>query len=75
MGVPFYGKNFANKATAMTYETICNTYPSLDPSLDQVNQIYFNGIETMKKKSSYVSSEGYGGVMIWELSQGKFRIN
>ena len=45
-----------------------DTY-SPEPDVDEVNNIYFNGIDTIKQKTTYVVENGYGGIMIWEVGQ------
>ena len=30
---------------------------------------YFNGIDTIRKKTAFARSQGLGGVMIWNLGQ------
>ena len=53
LGVPFYGRYITNR-TAYTYSEIIASY-SPAPDVDQVDEIYFNGINTIKKKTEYVS--------------------
>ena len=67
LGVPFYGRHITNR-TAYTYAEIIAAYhPS--PEIDQVDGIYFNGIETIKKKTKYAIDTAIGGIMIWEVGQ------
>jgi chitinase len=69
LGVPFYGYNFdMNGGTGIDYNGILNQFPDAYKS-DQVNNIYYNGIVTMSKKTQYVVDNGFSGIMIWELSQ------
>ncbi|MBI5353514.1 MAG: hypothetical protein HZB50_12810 [Chloroflexi bacterium] len=39
------------------------------PDLEQVDDIFFNGITTIKYKTCFVSENDFGGIMIWELGQ------
>ncbi len=69
LGVPFYGKH-AN-GDPNTYKYIIDTYHPT-PEVDFVDGIGFNGINTIKQKTEYVVKNGYGGIMIWEISQDTF---
>jgi chitinase len=66
LGVPFYGRK--PNGDAYTYSYIMDKY-SPEPDVDVVNTIYFNGIDTIKQKTTYVVENGYGGIMIWEVGQ------
>ena len=37
-------------------------------SVDEVDGIYFNGMDTVQRKTCYAISENIGGVMVWELA-------
>lgn len=65
VGVPFYGRN---GSSALSYSDLVGNY-SVSSSSDQAGGYYFNGVNTMKQKTAYLRDNGYGGVMIWELSQ------
>ena len=69
LGVPFYGRK--PNGDAYTYSYIINTY-NPEPDVDEVDNIYFNGITTIKTKTEYVMDNGYGGIMIWEVGQDTF---
>jgi hypothetical protein len=71
LGVPFYARNSSGWGATMTYQQIVDTYLP-PPSADDVSGWYYNGPTTMQNKSNYVLSNGYGGIMIWELSQDHF---
>ncbi len=62
LGVPFYGH-----PTWESYATLVGR--GADPNADVFGNVGYNGITTIKKKSQYVKDNGYGGIMIWELSQ------
>ena len=69
MGVPFYGRDFDyNDGAGVTYASIVDEYPDA-PYMDQVDNIYYNGVETMARKTQYVLDNDYSGIMIWELAQ------
>ncbi len=69
IGVPFYGYGFGASANqGISYANIVAQYPGAE-NLDQVgNTIYYNGIPTIKQKTTF-AIQNAGGVMIWELSQ------
>ncbi len=87
MGVPFYGKTGATfgTATAHSVGTILNDYktqfgsypgPDVDSYTDTSGNVwYWNGITTTEKKAAYIRDNGYGGLMIWELSQDHWDSN
>jgi len=68
LGVPFYGKNFEqNGVTDISFANIVKQYPDAYNS-DQVNNIYYDGINTMANKTQYVVDNKLGGMMIWEIA-------
>jgi chitinase len=68
LGVPFYGRNIQSPNTAHAYQEIMSKYqPSA--GMDEVDGIYFNGIQTVEKKVCYALENNLGGVMFWELGQ------
>lgn len=73
LGVPFYGWNFNNAPASVTSATF-GSMVSLDAAnaqLDQVGQIYYNGIPTIRAKTE-LAMERVSGIMIWELGQDAF---
>ncbi|MBU6341930.1 MAG: T9SS type A sorting domain-containing protein [Bacteroidetes bacterium] len=74
LGVPFYGYNFGvSPVEALTYRYIVGLSPS-NADMDQVNDIYYNGIPTIKAKTK-LALDKVGGVMIWEIGQDAFGAN
>ncbi|MDB5255912.1 MAG: chiA1 3 [Chitinophagaceae bacterium] len=72
VGLPFYGYGWGSLYSAgIAYCDIVNTYPNSQNN-DQVgsggNVIYYNGIPTIKQKTTY-AAQNAAGVMIWELTQ------
>ena len=65
LGVPFYGKSASNGEIA--FSTILASGGS--STQDTFNGIGYNGIPTMKQKAQYVKDNGYGGLMIWQLTE------
>ncbi|HXA02533.1 MAG TPA: glycosyl hydrolase family 18 protein [Cytophagaceae bacterium] len=75
IGVPFYGYGWGTYAdpnnNEIPYCTIVSTYAGAENN-DIVgsgsNAIYYNGIPTIKQKTSYAMTNG-GGIMIWEITE------
>jgi len=67
LGLPFYGRDIRTR-TAMTYADIVARYHPQSSS-DQVEQIYFNGPDTIRQKTRLAIDSGLGGLMVWELGQ------
>jgi chitinase len=69
LGLPFYGYGFgtAYRNYDYAYSEIVRLYPGAE-NKDQVGTtIYYNGIHTIKQKTTLAMQQA-GGVMIWELS-------
>jgi chitinase len=67
LGLPFYGRDL-KKRDAMTYREIVEKFrPKSDQ--DEIQGVYFNGPETIRRKTQYAIQGGLGGVMVWELGQ------
>jgi len=62
LGLPFYGKD-PNTDYKVILEGDPNAY-----SMDQLDDVHYNGIPTIQKKT-LLAKERAAGVMIWELSQ------
>lgn len=73
LGVPFYGWNFNNAPTSVTSATFGSLVAQnpANAQLDQVGQIYYNGIPTIRAKTELAMDE-VAGIMIWELGQDAF---
>jgi len=75
IGVPFYGYGWGSYAVSgndeIAYSTIVNKYPGSENN-DVVgsgsNAIYYNGIPTIKQKTTF-AVQNAGGVMIWEIAE------
>jgi chitinase len=74
IGLPFYGYGFGGNAPeSMTYSEIISAYPGAE-NADMVQvagggTVYYNGIPTIKQKTSFAIASGAAGVMIWQLLQ------
>ena len=68
LGIPFYGRNIQLPDQEMAYDEIMNQYhPAFN--VDEVDGIFYNGVETVQRKTCYAMSKSIGGVMFWELAQ------
>mmetsp|Transcript_11188 Transcript_11188/g.41015 ORF Transcript_11188/g.41015 Transcript_11188/m.41015 type:complete len:438 (-) Transcript_11188:61-1374(-) len=68
LGVPFYGRHVGTGADK-TYADIVRDNPHLFFDVDDVDDTYFNGVETVAKKVELARSKGLLGVMVWEAGQ------
>jgi GH18 family chitinase len=68
LGIPFYGRGITNFALEMAYAEIMQNYHPA-PDQDEVNGVYFNGIETVKRKTLMALQDSLQGVMVWDLGQ------
>jgi len=64
IGVPFYGQNGASYASLVAADPQA-------PYSDNSGGTNYNGIATMKQKTSLALQQA-GGIMIWELSQDTY---
>ncbi len=65
LGLPFYGK--PRRENLSHYKDLLAA--GADPSGDQFDSVYYNGITTIKRKTELAKKENLAGVMIWEISQ------
>lgn len=75
LGLPFYGFDFSNhrKTRTASFGDLTKRNTSF-ANLDQVGKTFYNGIPTIKAKTS-LAMEQTGGVMIWEIGQDCFNGN
>ncbi len=66
LGTPFYGRNMKNRNDARTYSDIVKAHKPA-PGADEAGGVYFNGVNTIRKKTQWAIDNGLAGVMIWEL--------
>jgi GH18 family chitinase len=67
LGIPFYGRNIQPPYRVLAYNEIMQQYhPAFN--VDEVDGMYYNGVETVQRKTCYAMRESTGGVMIWELA-------
>ncbi len=73
LGMPFYGYDFSDPTATDTYTyRYIVSFDEAAAQLDQVDDIYYNGIPTIKAKTQYALDENLLGVMIWELGQDNY---
>lgn len=63
LGVPFYAR-----PSWTPYNQLVPLNPAVVPTVDYYNGDYYNGIPTIKAKTT-LAMQRAGGIMIWELSQ------
>lgn len=68
LGVPFYGRNMKDHNLVVSYADLARKH-SLNPEVDEVDGIYFNGVKTIERKTQFAIKKGLGGIMIWEIGQ------
>jgi hypothetical protein len=67
LGIPFYGRNTSPPYKVWSYEEIMRRY-SPPPIVDEIDGVYFNGLETIQDKTCFALDENLGGMMVWELA-------
>jgi chitinase len=68
LGLPFYGRHRTDREKTLTYrEIVAKHHPKAD--VDEIEHIYFNGPNTIRKKVEFARTSKLAGVMIWELGQ------
>lgn len=67
-GVPFYGRTSWPGGGELEYRNIVKNNPGLDPASDNSGGYSFNGTTTLKAKTDMVINNGYGGMMLWEIT-------
>lgn len=68
LGLPFYGRARAKSGEAMTYADIARRWRPASGA-DEVEGMYYNGPNTLARKTRWSRENGLGGVMIWEVGQ------
>ena len=72
LGVPFYGYTFnGNDVSSFTYRTIVQEDPE-NAYHDQAGNSYYNGIPTIRNKTTYAMNQSLDGIMIWEIGQDSY---
>lgn len=71
LGVPFYGYDFSTSPVDAKYFGEIVAANTANAQLDQVGELYYNGIPTIVAKTQLALAET-SGVMIWELGQDAY---
>ncbi len=72
LGVPFYGYTFnGSDVSSFTYRTIV-AEDSENAYHDSSGSSYYNGIPTIKNKTTFAMNQNLDGVMIWEIGQDSY---
>jgi chitinase len=72
LGLPFYGYGFGpDIRPSYDYSEIIGLYPGLEQqdsiAVPEKGTIYYNGLNTIRKKVNFALDKKAGGVMIWQL--------
>ncbi|MSR81532.1 MAG: glycoside hydrolase family 18 protein [Candidatus Latescibacteria bacterium] len=68
LGVPFYGRKPEAFDEALTYAQLHAQFKP-GPEVDEAGGYYFNGPQTLQRKTRFAHEKGLGGIMVWELGQ------
>jgi chitinase len=66
-GVPFYGKRAAAPVALEYYNFVAQSQPA--PSVNRFGDYSYNGRTLLQDKTAFLRQNGYGGIMIWEVTQ------
>eukprot|EP00656_Telonema_subtile_P021549 TRINITY_DN2258_c0_g1_i1.p1 TRINITY_DN2258_c0_g1~~TRINITY_DN2258_c0_g1_i1.p1 ORF type:complete len:316 (-),score=79.76 TRINITY_DN2258_c0_g1_i1:1294-2241(-) len=69
LGIPCYGRDRNRLDRVLTYEEIVREHSPEYNEDELADGMYFNGPETVAKKSRWAKEIGLAGVMFWELGQ------
>ena len=73
LGLPFYGYSWNEGDRAgqsYSYEQILAKYPDMDvPNNDQIEHLYYNGKQTIQRKTQWAKDNKMAGIMIWQIGQ------
>jgi chitinase len=73
IGLPFYGYGFGGSLpSSLSYGTIIKQYrgaENADSLLINGGKIFYNGMETIKRKVKFAKDNAAAGVMVWQLLQ------
>lgn len=68
LGLPFYGRDMTKRERTMSYRDILERYRP-EPNVNEVDNLFFNGPELIRRKTEFALEAGLAGVMFWELGQ------
>lgn len=68
LGLPFYGRGIKDAQKTVIYSQIVAQYHP-KPDVDEVDSVYFNGPDTIRRKVKFAKEQRLAGVMVWEIGQ------
>lgn len=68
LGLPFYGRDRTQRNRTMSYRDILARFQP-GPHLNEVDNLYFNGPDLIRRKTVFALEQRLAGVMFWELGQ------
>ncbi len=68
LGLPFYGRGIEERDKVLTYAQIVQQHAP-KPNVNEMDGLYFNGPDLIRKKLDWARQQKLGGVMIWEIGQ------
>lgn len=68
LGIPFYARDVTHFDTTVTYSDIVARYHPTNAA-NRAGPLYFNGPDTVKRKTIWAQGRHLGGVMVWEVGQ------
>ena len=66
-GVPFYGKRVAAPVAMEYYNIVAQSQPA--STINWFGDYSYNGRTLLQDKTAFLRQNGYGGIMIWEVTQ------
>lgn len=71
VGIPAYGRDMQKPQDAITYEELVRDHGPIERDMDEdaKHRYYFNGIETVSRKTRLAHEKGALGVFFWEAGQ------
>lgn len=68
LGVPFYARGVADRNKVANWRQIVEKGKPA-PNVDEQDGLYFNGPDTIRKKTRFALDKHLQGIMVWELGQ------
>lgn len=67
LGVPFYARGIKERSRMLGYGQVVDSFDPA-PDVNEVDHLYFNGVNLIRQKTEYAIANELAGVMIWELA-------
>lgn len=68
LGLPFYGRDVTKPDRVLTYQEIVAKYHPAN-TVNEVDNLFFNGPDLIRRKCRMARDGGLAGVMVWEIGQ------